>query len=598
MRGLHPLERRVLFTIDLLAPAYFETAGAPDTVAVADFNGDGRLDLAVTSGAAQTPVISILLGRGDGKFDARDDINVESFPFGVLARDFNDDGDIDLVVASQQANTLSFLEGNGDGTFGARIPSPVGAASASVPFSAAARFNDDDLLDVVVNDGTNDDVVIMKNNGGGAFTVETRLSVAAADGPIITGDFNGDGDEDIVYTNSAINGVRVHLGNGNFGLGSARPFSMGSDPVIALAVADFDGDGSLDVVGVTRNPNGVERIGVLLNDGDGFFGTVNFVTAGEGTSSIAAADLDGDGRADLVANGTFSNRSSIATFQNNGDGTFAAATPHQIDGTANDGASQAIATGDYNGDGAVDVAYVANVSSRNAPTTGGAAVVLLRPTVPAGVVINRVLHITGSDAVDSVTVRRVGGSIRVNKNGFVSDFAASGVISVEIETGGGNDVVLLSPDIRTTFVDAGAGDDKVVADPALLVPLLITGNAGNDTIIGGGANDELSGAAGVDRIWGGAGDDFIIGGASNDQLRGEAGNDLLIGAGGNDFLSDVEGIDHFIGGAGNDKLISRDLTSDVSNDPDILSGGTGTDSAQFDVGPFADDVVSIEVTIP
>jgi Ca2+-binding RTX toxin-like protein len=213
-------------------------------------------------------------------------------------------------------------------------------------------------------------------------------------------------------------------------------------------------------------------------------------------------------------------------------------------------------------------------------------------------VINRVLHITGSDAVDSVTVRRVGGNIRVNKNGFVSDFPAGGVISVEIETAGGNDVVLLSTDIRTAFVDAGEGNDKVVADPALLVPLLITGNAGNDTIIGGGANDELSGAAGLDRIWGGAGDDFLIGGASNDQLRGEAGNDLLIGAGGNDFLSDVEGIDHFIGSAGNDKLIARDLTSDIANDPDILSGGTGTDSAQFDTGPFADDLVSIETTIP
>jgi Ca2+-binding RTX toxin-like protein len=308
--------------------------------------------------------------------------------------------------------------------------------------------------------------------------------------------------------------------------------------------------------------------------------------------------LNGDGRADLVADGIFSNRASIATFQNNGDGTFGAATPRQIDGTTNQGANQAIAVGDFNGDSAFDDSYVASVSSRNAPTTGGAAVVLLSPTVPAGVVINRVLHITGSDAVDSVTVRRVGGNIRVNKNGFVSDFAASGVISVEIETGGGNDVVLLSPDIRTTFVDAGAGDDKVVADPALLVPLLITGNACNDTIIGGGANDELSGAAGVDRIWGGAGDDFLIGGASNDQLRGEAGNDLLIGAGGNDFLGDVEGIDHFIGGAGNDKLISRDITSDAANDPDILSGGTGTDSAQFDAGPFADDLVSIEVTIP
>jgi Ca2+-binding RTX toxin-like protein len=158
--------------------------------------------------------------------------------------------------------------------------------------------------------------------------------------------------------------------------------------------------------------------------------------------------------------------------------------------------------------------------------------------------------------------------------------------------------VLLSPDIRTAFVDAGAGDDKVVADAALLVPLFVTGSGGRDTIIGGGGNDELSGAGGVDRIWGGPGDDFLIGGALNDQLRGEAGNDLLVGGGGGDFLSDVEGKDHFIGGDGNDRMITRDLASTAATDPDILSGNAGTDSAQVDVAPFADDLVSIEVLIP
>jgi len=144
------------------------------------------------------------------------------------------------------------------------------------------------------------------------------------------------------------------------------------------------------------------------------------------------------------------------------------------------------------------------------------------------------------------------------------------------------------------FIDAGAGDDLVIADPSITIPLGITGNVGDDTLVGGSGNDELSGSFGHDRIVGGAGDDILFGGASNDYLSGELGNDLMVGSGGNDRLADVFGLDEFIGGAGNDTIIARDVNNTSQNNPDIVSGGVGTDRAQVDESPFPDQLSGIE----
>jgi Ca2+-binding RTX toxin-like protein len=147
------------------------------------------------------------------------------------------------------------------------------------------------------------------------------------------------------------------------------------------------------------------------------------------------------------------------------------------------------------------------------------------------------------------------------------------------------------------FVDGGAGNDRIFcADGKFSRPLQITGGGGNDTIVGGTNDDELSGANGKDKVFGGLGDDFCIGGAQPDSLWGEDGDDLLLGAGGNDRLTDVTGRDYFIGGAGNDTFICRDTTNTIQDDPDTISGNAGSDRAQLnDVGSAIPDLyTSIE----
>jgi Ca2+-binding RTX toxin-like protein len=239
----------------------------------------------------------------------------------------------------------------------------------------------------------------------------------------------------------------------------------------------------------------------------------------------------------------------------------------------------------------------------------GAGVALSKALTPTLNAAGNYFVIIKVDALNSVPESS-------ESNVFVTDAPVISVASNNLPSGPltgtlGNDVLLLTQRSgklivtfngesragdapASLFIDAAAGNDKVIADATVTVKLAVTGAGGNDTIVGGSGDDELSGANGSDRIFGGSGDDFLIGGAQPDSLWGEAGNDLLLGAGGNDRLIDVVGRDWFIGGNGNDTIIARDTTSDGANDPDTVSGNAGVDRAQVDAGTFPDTLASIE----
>ena len=138
-------------------------------------------------------------------------------------------------------------------------------------------------------------------------------------------------------------------------------------------------------------------------------------------------------------------------------------------------------------------------------------------------------------------------------------------------------------------INAGGGNDRVIADDAFPVNLAVTGAGGNDTLVGGAGNDELSGANGRDVVSGGRGNDYLLGGAGNDKLFGDAGRDTLSGAGGNDRLVGGAGFDKLFGGAGNDRLITNDIDQDRT---DTVSGNAGTDTLE---GDTADVVAGVEV---
>src|SRR5712664_1006489 len=162
----------------------------PSGIAVGDFNGDGKLDLAVVNFGDWN--IYVLLGNGDGTFQVARSVYFASgggFPWYVVAADFNGDGKLDLAVSNYGDNSLSVLLGNGDGTFQAPLTTPVGTNPAQV---TVGDFNGDGKLDLAVSSVANNTVAVLLGNGDGTFLPPLIAPVGANPWYFAVGDFNCD----------------------------------------------------------------------------------------------------------------------------------------------------------------------------------------------------------------------------------------------------------------------------------------------------------------------------------------------------------------------------------------------------------------------
>ncbi len=324
--------------------------GGPGGQIVADFNGDGKPDLAYTFTVFSQGVaegwVGITLGNGDGTFQPQvsfrtsQSANSSAEPTGLVAADLNGDGKLDLAVVNTYAPlypptpTIGVLLGNGDGTF---QPSTEFAAGATispqiVPTIIAADFNGDGKPDLAVvnSDST---ISLLLGNGDGSFQPLTALPTANGE-YMVAGDFNGDGKLDLVVLGSVI---EVYLGNGDGTfqlLPTTLPIEKGPT---ALYAADFNGDGKLDLVvvnycGTDANCLSPGTISVLLGNGDGTFqGAVDYTT-GYHANTAAIGDVNNDGKLDIVVSSVcgisppgeclFVALDTLSIFLGNGDGTF------------------------------------------------------------------------------------------------------------------------------------------------------------------------------------------------------------------------------------------------------------------------------------
>ncbi len=318
-------------------------------VLVADFNGDGNPDVAGMNGLQFFDTMTIALGKGDGTFIAAPTYDGGGGGVGSSA-DFNNDGIPDLVMATGYGATVSVLLGKGDGTF---QPGNGSGGSGDLTSVAVGDFNHDGNMDVASADGENGYLAVALGNGTGTFGAASDYTADSAPQFVATGDVNGDGILDLVATNTRSNDLSVLLGKGDGTFGGSANYSTGQFVPWTVALADFNGDGRLDVA-VAGLGNGVDRgaISVMLGNGDGTFAAPKQY-AKDDYSALTVADINGDGKLDLIASGydpsTFS--SFISVFLGNGDGTF-----QRPINTTTSSTYDTLIVADYNGDGILDLA--------------------------------------------------------------------------------------------------------------------------------------------------------------------------------------------------------------------------------------------------
>lgn len=389
----------------------------PLSVAVADVNGDGKPDLiianiCVSSGSCDNGTVSVLLGNGGGTFQTA--VSYSSggyYPSAVAVADVNGDGKPDLLVANPCASTCSgsspgvgsvgVLLGNGDGTFQAAVNYHTAGYFGMA--LAVADVNGDgkpDLL-VTIQCGTNpcssDSMVgVLLGNGNGTFqTAVTYSSGGYAAESIAVHDVNGDGKPDLLVSNQCASygnctnggGVGVLLGNGNGTFQTAVSYSS-TGIADSVAVADVNGDGKPDLlVGNYCAPNNCPggttvTVAVLLGNGNGTFETaVTYGSSGYAQPSVAVADVNGDGKPDLLvanqcADSACSGNGTVAILLGNGDGTFQAAVNYGSGGYT----ASSLVAADVNGDGKPDL-LTANQGTSSTSLSSGAVGVLINKTI-------------------------------------------------------------------------------------------------------------------------------------------------------------------------------------------------------------------------
>ncbi|HET6217415.1 MAG TPA: FG-GAP-like repeat-containing protein [Acidobacteriaceae bacterium] len=363
-------------------PLDYATGKNPSALAAADFNGDGKLDLAMVN--LEDGTVSVLLGRGDGSFQPQVVYQVPSAQNLVIG-DFNNDHKLDLVVSGV---TVSTLLGNGDGTFQAPLNYGVSSQLQGSAL-AAADFNLDGKLDLYADGG------LFLGNGDGTFVLHASYAVPNGAASATATDLNNDGKPDVVVAGQS--GVSILLGNGD---GSFQTAVKYAEPYYSTEVlaADVNGDGRLDLAvansgcatpfscsATASAATGPASISLLLGLGDGSFvgGTQYPIQAASLQMQVISADFNGDGKPDFAVDAPYSVATTeLVVYLGNGDGTLQA----QISTTVP--SNGAIAAADLNGDGKADIAMVYTNCTQGACLPGYAAVLIsngdgtFQPPVP------------------------------------------------------------------------------------------------------------------------------------------------------------------------------------------------------------------------
>jgi hypothetical protein len=358
-----------------LAAAQPATPNNPAHVAIADLDGDGRPDIVITDTVGTISVFRNTSANNVTSFAPRVDLSAGDYTNLITTGDFDGDGRTDIAVTNTVTNTVSVFQNTstiGAITFAARIDlatdgSPVGIA--------VGDLDGDGKPDIVVANAYSDTISVFRNTSTkGVMSFATKIDFAAGRTPCIIamGDLDGDGRPDLAVSNADTNVVSVFRNTsaiGSISFASMVDFGAGG-PSLQVAIADMNGDGKPDLIAGNHN----DTLRVLQNAST--IGNVSFTPAVDVQMDnntypflIGTGDLNGDGRPDVVV--TNHNGNDLIVFSNTSAGGAISLAP-RVD-LAVGGATWGVAIGDLDGDGIPDI--VAPIYSNN-------TVLILRNTIP------------------------------------------------------------------------------------------------------------------------------------------------------------------------------------------------------------------------
>jgi hypothetical protein len=413
------------------------STGSPVSVAVGDLDGDGEIDL--VSANQSTNNVTVFLQGAPGVFPAAPSAvlggpGLTDGPVSVAVGDVDGDGRLDIACADETGNNLTVFLQSSSGGFGATPTFTLaGAGSPLQPTHVElADVNDDGTLDLVSCNGGNDISIFVFQADTGTFASQPIVigqnGSLSSPSSIAVGDADGDGHVDLAASNSAGNDVSVfqQVGGASYAITPADLVlgdAITSTNPGGIAVVDLDGDGDLDIV--TANEGG-NSLSIFEQLSPSIFGSspaqvLGSATDTPGPRAVAAADLDGDGRMDLVS----ANRAggTLAIFHQLGSGGFSA-SPDVVLGGGTLGAPTSIAVGDLDGDGRPDL-VCANATANNLsvflqPASGGFAGVS-PATIGSGATTKApaqvlVVDIDGDGDLDIVSANTTGDNVTIFLN--------------------------------------------------------------------------------------------------------------------------------------------------------------------------------------
>ena len=323
----------------------YQTAGSfLSAIKVADFNGDGKSDVVTTKPNSDS--VSVLLNNGGGLFNTVKEFPTSTTPVTLLAGDFNGDGKADVITAGAKGdapNNISVLLGDGAGNLAA----PINTPSDSTSLLSSGDFNGDGKPDLIRAPALGP-LAILFGDGTGHFDVPREFNLGDFSSSLyaVAGDFNEDGKLDV-----ATSYMTVSLGDGAGGLQTARSFRVGDEPAL-VAAGDFNEDGKRDLVVANSKLN---EVSLLIQNGTGDYAPATSLSVGLKPSFIAVADFNGDHHLDFVtANNNTSSPGTVSVRLGDGTGNFAAA--HDF---PSGNAPKSLVVVDINQDGKLDL-VVAN----------------------------------------------------------------------------------------------------------------------------------------------------------------------------------------------------------------------------------------------